>query len=302
MGINSLAVKIKRFVRHGTECVAVAWLVCTLTSCGKQPVDAGKNKPEDTLHQVRYDTLTSLAADLPAGDYIFKTIKGGHILMSVSTEEDTLSLAKGLVPHTIEALADKQTCNTDVFEGSERATVKTTKSRAPLETNVDAAKLFKALAQTEKNDCANRSTFRDTQRKPVENRNVKLNTVYLYTFKRQADEDYHLVVGSTASLATAYFFNVEISGEPPAGVNGRTEIVQARADFEHYFGIEEACARTYYAKDFRKDPIPVRITGSLFFDAHHCTTFRASGPQKWTDIVLQTAWEIHPITAIEFLK
>jgi hypothetical protein len=285
---------------NATRITTFCLLVYLLVSC-KKPAEVVTGTPRDTL-QLKYDTITSLAADLPAGDYIFKTISGGHVLMRVSNEEDTVPLLKNSQPEAMAAAVDNQPCNTDVFEGSQRATVKTTKSRAALESNLDAATLFKALAKTEKTDCANRNTFKDTKRKAVEERNVKLNTVYLYTFKRQADEDYHLIVGSTNNIATAYFFNVEISGEPPAGAYGRAEIVQARSDFERYFDIEDACARSYYKQDFRRDPIPIRITGSLFFDAHHCTSFRASGPQKWTDIELQTAWEIHPITDIEFLK
>lgn len=275
--------------------------VVLLAACGKHTHKKHTEVVTDTTQRIQYDTISSLAVDLPDGDYIFKSSKGGFFQLKVSNDLDSVNPYKNMEADVF-ARADSKTCNTDSFEGSERAKVKTNKSKAPLEKNVDAETLFKALAKTEKKDCADRHTFQNATRKLAENRNVQLKTVYLYTFKRQADEDYHLIVGSTSKLSTAYFFNVEISGEPPVGAYGRTEILQARADFEQYFDIEEACARTYYTKDFRKNPIPISIMGSLFFDAHHCKAFQDGGPQKWTNIILQTAWEIHPITQIEFLK
>ena len=243
------------------------------------------------------DTITSLSEERQPGEYVFKTKKGSHFIMRVSSEQDSVDTDKDLEP-----LSDDRTCNTDEFEGRDRAQVKTSKSNAPLETNMNVKTLFTQLSENEENLCEERDTFENDRRKSIENRNVQLETIFLYTFKRQKDEDYHLVVGSTDNSETAYFFNVEISGEPPSGSNGRNQILGARNDFEDYFGIREACASSYYRQDFRESPIPVIVTGSLFFDAFHCSSFQNSGPQNWPEIVLQTAWEIHPITKIEFIE
>lgn len=252
------------------------------------------------------DTITALNTKLKAGEYIFKTKKGNFFVMNVESLQDTLEqyATKSATESFREedlAASDNQTCNTDEFEGTDRAGVKTTKSRAQLETNVDAKALFEELSAGEDNLCANRQQFTANRRESIENRNVQLNKVYLYTFKRQKDEDYHLIVGTSKNPRTAYFFNVEISGNPPAGAYGRQDIIQARNDFEEYFELTY-CADSYYEQNFRNDPIPVIITGSIFYDAWHCSSFASSGPQRWTEIKLQTAWEIHPITKIEFLE
>lgn len=278
-------------------------ILTALTGCSQKPTSDVLTKVDSVAIDfpiLKRDTITALDVKREPGDYIFKTKKGNYLVMRVENLADSVEQYEdeGDNPGL---LSDSRTCNTDSFEGTDRGKVKTTKSRAVLERNVDAKKLFTELSKDENQLCDDASTFMDDKRKKIENRNIQLNTVYLYTFKRQKDEDYHLVVGTTSNANTAYFFNVEISGEPPAGANGRTEIIQARADFEAYFELAY-CANNYYDQDWRQTPVPVIITGSLFFDAFHCRNFQNSGPQKWKEIKLQTAWEIHPITNIEFLQ
>jgi hypothetical protein len=281
----------------------VLLILIALACCRQKPNSEVITKVDSVaidLPILKRDTITALDEKREPGDYIFKTKKGNYLVMRVENQTDSVEQYEdeGDNPGL---LSDSRTCNTDSFEGTDRGKVKTTKSRAILEKNVDAKKLFSDLSKDEGQLCADANTFLDDKRKKIENRNIQLNTVYLYTFKRQKDEDYHLVVGTTSNPKTAYFFNVEISGEPPAGANGRTEIIQARTDFEAYFELAY-CANNYYDQDWRQTPVPVIITGSLFFDAFHCRSFQNSGPQKWKEIKLQTAWEIHPITKIEFLR
>src|SRR5437879_2768710 len=45
------------------------------------------------------------------------------------------------------------------------------------------------------------------------------------------------------------------------------------------------------------DPVHVRITGSIFFDVDHAAGVVGPGNFK-----PKTAWEIHPITKLEFLN
>jgi len=74
-------------------------------------------------------------------------------------------------------------------------------------------------------------------------------------------------------------------------MNNRERLKKPREDFKEFFGDEPPPCRY---KVFTK-PIPVRITGSLFYDIDHAPGVVGTGPYK-----PRTAWEIHPVTKIEF--
>src|SRR5262249_20571454 len=136
----------------------------------------------------------------------------------------------------------------------------------------------------------------DSDRVAEENRNITL-TAWLYAVKKEAnDNDYHLIIGTDPDVAPIQYMNMEISGLPPSEPT-RTKLRvprQALKDFlrEHH----ESVGTSGYLRF--EDPVPVRVTGSLFYDIDHAPG--EVGSFKPPSRVPATAWEIHPITAIVF--
>jgi hypothetical protein len=131
------------------------------------------------------------------------------------------------------------------------------------------------------------SSAAGSNRLPEEMRNVA-TTAWVFFAKKENDNDYHLIIGSTADLETADLMNAEISGLPPRGSRSFSELQDARTEFESLFGDE---LRSGGYTQFT--PTHVRITGSLFYDIDHPAG--AVGPR---DHAPATAWEIHPVTSI----
>jgi len=124
-----------------------------------------------------------------------------------------------------------------------------------------------------------------------ENRNVAVKG-FIYAVKSEDDHDFHVILGMSPDSDTKAFLNVEVSGLPQGGPN-RLKLLTPRSAFKTFFGDHGDQFGSSYKKF--DPPIPVRIEGSLFFDVDH----RAGvvGPQGMRP---KTAWEIHPVTKIEF--
>jgi hypothetical protein len=131
-----------------------------------------------------------------------------------------------------------------------------------------------------------------SDRVDLEKRNVSV-TAFLYAFSRQDDNDYHLIVGDHPDDPNRKFMNVEISGLPVSGIH-REKLKEVRTKFKQQFNLGDTGPSGYV--DFTT-PMKVRVTGSLFYDMDH------SPPKpfvKHNGFEPKTAWEIHPITDIEF--
>ena len=153
--------------------------------------------------------------------------------------------------------------------------------------------LSRLVAWCERNDAEMRdhdppiSSAAGSNRLPEEMRNVA-TTAWVFFAKKENDNDYHLIIGSTADLETADLMNAEISGLPPHGSRSFSKLENARNEFEGLFGDElKSGGYTQFT------PTHVRITGSLFYDIDHPAG--AVGPR---DHAPATAWEIHPVTSI----
>jgi hypothetical protein len=127
----------------------------------------------------------------------------------------------------------------------------------------------------------------DSDRVDEEQRNVHLSA-YLFATKKEADNDYHLILGSTSSSSHSQFMTAEISGLPRTGPD-RAKLKEPRQAYEDYFA--DSPIGTQYRKF--DPPIPVEISGSLFFDVDH-----AAGVVGPAGFKPKTAWEIHPVTTI----
>lgn len=126
-----------------------------------------------------------------------------------------------------------------------------------------------------------------------ERRNVRLR-VWLYAASREADNDFHLILGRAPGLAPEKFMTMELSGLPPANGANFAKLKAARDAFKQFFG-NHLPGGTY---QFYDPPIPVEIEGSLFFDITHATGPRP-GPSTLRDR-MPTIWEVHPISKIVF--
>jgi hypothetical protein len=131
------------------------------------------------------------------------------------------------------------------------------------------------------------SSAAGSNRLPEEMRNVA-TTAWVFFAKKENDNDYHLIIGSTADLETADLMNAEISGLPPHDSRSFSTLEDARNEFESLFGDE---LRSGGYTQFT--PTHVRITGSLFYDIDHPAG--AVGPRGHAPT---SAWEIHPVTSI----
>lgn len=129
----------------------------------------------------------------------------------------------------------------------------------------------------------------DSGRVAEEKHNVEV-TGFLYAAKREADNDFHCIVGM-APGDPQRFLNIEVSGLPPPGP-ARDQIKSARDRFTKFFGTHVPGAGEY--SKFHP-PIKVRVTGSSFFNID--LKAGVIGP---TGFRPKSAWEIHPVTDIEF--
>ncbi len=128
---------------------------------------------------------------------------------------------------------------------------------------------------------------RDDNRVAIEKKNVSVSA-YLYAIKHQDDDDYHIILGSSSlPRSTTKFLNVEISRLPNGAFHARLATV--RTKFENW--LHQSSSTAAATRSHQK----VLVTGSIFFDTHH-----PAGEIGAAEFHPQTAWEIHPVSDINF--
>lgn len=190
------------------------------------------------------------------------------------------------------------------FHGSAREIPKTTLPNATIEYFTSVTALRKDIRDNSDDfDMMDSgiSTRCNQARVKAEQRMVMV-VGYLYAAKKEADNDYHLIIGTKNCKSPNCFMTAEVTGVPRLPKD-RTKLAKARDEFE-----DEVKDLTPSGKlpgggaYVRFDPaIPVRITGPLFYDADHKikrdTREGAVGPSFARP---STSWEIHPVVRIEF--
>jgi hypothetical protein len=132
----------------------------------------------------------------------------------------------------------------------------------------------------------------DTRKKP-ENRNVSV-TGFIHAFKKEGDNDYHVILGDGPNAKTKVYLNVEVSGIPVGGTAAnRKRLIAVREQFKAAFKLGRTGPDSYKRPH---EPIPVRISGSLFWDVDH-----KPGEVGPDDLKPKSSWEIHPVSELEFL-
>ena len=137
------------------------------------------------------------------------------------------------------------------------------------------------------------TTDPESGRVAEENRNVRLRA-FLYAASREADNDFHLIIGDTPSAEPHVYMTSEISGLPPEGSGSFATLKSARDAYKSFFGDNLPNA----SYDFYDPPIPIEIEGSLFFDMSHANGRSPGPPSLHPD--MPTIWEIHPLSKIVF--
>jgi hypothetical protein len=181
----------------------------------------------------------------------------------------------------------------DNFHGTDRKAAKTSISNGPTETFADLAALFDSgLLLPDKQMTKHHppiSKVATSNRVDEEQHNVVV-TAYLYASSKEPDNDFHCIFGA-APGQPAQFLNVEITGLPLSGA-AKAQLKTVRDKFKEFFGPDNLPGSGYSKFD---PPIPVKIAGSIFFDIDH-----PAGVVGPTGLRPKTAWEIHPVTDIEF--
>jgi hypothetical protein len=184
----------------------------------------------------------------------------------------------------------------DTFSGTDRLLPKTTIVDGDIKDFATVADLVKnVLADNPDSKMMKMGITKNTDKRvAAENRNVRV-TGYIHAFKKEGDNDYHVILGDGPNAGNPVYLNVEVSGIPVGGTNAnRQKLIAVREEFKTQFKLGPTGPNGFKRPH---EPIPVRITGSLFWDVDHPPG--AVGPD---DLKPKSAWEIHPISAIEFLE
>lgn len=175
----------------------------------------------------------------------------------------------------------------DRFQGTAREAAKLSIPDAHVE-SFDSVGAF--LASLPAHD-PNVSDDQGSGRIPDEERLVRMRAV-LYAASREADNDFHLIVGDEGS--SPKLMTMEISGLPSSNSASFARLKTARDAYKAFF--EGQLPGLGY--DHYDPPIPVEVEGAPFYDASH-SHGQPPGPAKLRPL-MPRIWELHPITEIVF--
>jgi hypothetical protein len=192
------------------------------------------------------------------------------------------------------AVAAAEAAPSDNFAGTARKAAKLSIADAQTKTFKDLTNLIDSLPSHEamKNHTPKIKTTSTANRVAEEKRNVRIK-LFLYAASREDDNDFHLILGRDPGSDELYM-TMELSGLPSASSASFDKLKAARDAYKVFFG-DDLPGLTY---DFYDPPIPVKIEGSLFWDASHATGTRP-GPKSLKSR-MPVVWEVHPITKIVF--
>jgi hypothetical protein len=183
----------------------------------------------------------------------------------------------------------------DDFAGEARKSAKLVIASAQIEPIGDLNDLIKTLPSKTamKRHKPKITVDANSGRVVEENRNVRLRA-FLYAASREADNDFHLIIGRDPALDPHVYMTIEVSGLPPQGSSSFASLKAARDVYKNFFGAHLP-GPSY---DFYYPPVPIEVEGSLFFDMSHANG-EGPGPQSLRKDI-PTIWEIHPVSNIVF--
>jgi hypothetical protein len=270
------------------------------------------------LEQAKQQATENLERQKLAGTLILDAMKTGEgpdhsrraaanlVLLAdaklVSFDEDALSKLKsragdvgpGLPSPVRTSSVEPLDFGPDEYVGRDRGKAKTSIAAGPIKAYESLGDLLDELPSDTKMLTRDPPLKRDTDfdRVPEENRNVTIRG-WLYAAKKEADNDFHLIVGTDPSKESIRYMTMEITGLPTREPD-RAKLQVPREAFKQFLRDHQVRVISIGYIRF-EPPVPVRITGSLFYDLDHPPG--AVGPR---DLRARTSWEVHPITEIAF--
>ncbi len=181
----------------------------------------------------------------------------------------------------------------DVFAGKARMAAKLSIAAAQPQTFTDVSQLIAALPSVAQMVALHIPVDQTSNRVQQENRNVHV-AGFLYAASKEADNDFHLIVGLDPNARQEMYMTMEVSGLPSPPNAASTKLTTARDAYKNFFGAANLPGAGYH---FYQPPIPVQIEGSLLFDESHAIG-QAPGPPSLKSR-MPTIWEVHPITSIQ---
>jgi len=234
------------------------------------------------------DTITDLS--LLTTEAVYKAPNGKVYHVTFAEDEESAAASRDAGLETTSSASTNKACDpNNVFDGSYRKKAKTSIA-SHKSSSTSLAKLIKRVKAIDKNSVHVTSS---SQRIMIEDSVVTLISVFLYAIAREADEDYHIIIGTSGNPATAKFFNIECSGLPASTSSSYIKIKAVRQKVNALLGGSERCKGGYVL--FNDHP-RVKIVGSLFYDKEHEN--KIPGPAACKPA---TAWELHPITEFKML-
>jgi len=259
----------------------------------KQPLDPLR-PGMPALDSIHDDSVTFKSG--PKGR-IYRILKTTEV-DSYETTPTAIALRKVLLGQKAPALAAiaaavKTTVpGGDKFAGQARMAAYLSIAAAPTETFSDLSKLITSLPALDAMVKLNIPVAANSNRVQQEKRNIHL-TGFLFAASREADNDFHLIVGRDPNAGQEMYMTMEVSGLPPANSPAFGPLSTARTAYKKFFGVNLPGVGYH----FYQPPIPVQVDGSLFFDATH-STGQAPGPPSLKSR-MPTIFEVHPITKIK---
>ncbi|MEN3333878.1 MAG: hypothetical protein V7641_3243 [Blastocatellia bacterium] len=269
------------------------------------------SKKRNQAHLLNEDSssqlLDQMDRGMPALDSIIEvtpvmSLKAGtaaaakyHIIQT--NEIDAYELDKTKPEESLLAKAAAAMPTGDNFKGTARKAAKLSKAQAKLEKFDDLKDLIDSLTSDAKMIDLKISTDAKSGRVKEEQRNVQVKA-FLYAASREADNDFHLIIGRDPKNSKEMYLTVELSGLPPKSSAAFNDLKAARDSFKKFYKETLGANLPGQKYGFPRPPVPVVVEGSLFFDANHSHGDRP-GPQSLKSR-MPTIWEVHPITKITF--
>ena len=175
------------------------------------------------------------------------------------------------------------------FRGADRKDPKTSIVSAPRQNFNTLPALIATLQSDDAMRNHNPEIKKDSVRVTEERRSVRVRA-WIYAIKYEADQDWHVILGTNPASNPKTFFNAEISGLPPSSAAAHAMLLTVRNQLATILANELPSGSGYRKY---KTPIRVEIDGSLFFDVDHDAG--VVGPEGMRPA---TAWEIHPVTRV----
>lgn len=260
--------------------------------------------PKSTKKQTRAKAIESTLASLPAhraglpapDSVIAVTPAAAGAKYTVIHTNELDAYDEGAMGPGVAAAALPSLPAGDDYSGTARKAAKLSISTAKTENFQDVKDLVKSLVPDAKMIAHKPkiTTTAASKRVKEEERNVHV-TAFMYAASREADNDFHLIIGRDLKATPEIYMTMELSGLPPSSDASFKQLNAARDAFKKFFkGIGGKPPGLTY--DFYHPPVTVQIDGSLFFDMTHAKGSRPGPPSLKSR--MPVIWEVHPITKI----